>query len=215
MSHKFVSCYIYTAHTHHIRCLFWSESLSSWVQNQKDRYTIKASMVRSTGWEGSIYSHVFEHNQLLLAAHLLLQDLGCQVGTEAASVLHRQFCAEEVWRSPRQPDGWYNSQIGNCPYVLRYFYLSVQCSYLQLISANKMLLITSYSVKPNSHSQWVKNQWIARVLILSLQHPYITIALELCMQKQLCQLPETKAELLDTTENMEGQGSYVSRIRRS
>jgi hypothetical protein len=60
------------------------------------KLSVKGSMLRSTEWEGSIYSHVFEHNQLLLAAHLLLQALGFPVGTEAASVHHRQFCAEEV-----------------------------------------------------------------------------------------------------------------------
>ena len=70
---------------------------------QHHRYITKGSKLHSTRWEGSIYNHVFEHNQLLLAVHLLLQDLGCLVGMEVASFYHRQFCAEEVWRSPRPP----------------------------------------------------------------------------------------------------------------
>jgi hypothetical protein len=60
------------------------------------KLTVKGSMLRSTEWEGSIYSHVFEHNQLLLAAHLLLQALRCPVGTEAALVHYHQIYAEEV-----------------------------------------------------------------------------------------------------------------------
>jgi hypothetical protein len=35
MNHIFVSCYIYNAHTHHIRFLFWSESFPMQWKNRR------------------------------------------------------------------------------------------------------------------------------------------------------------------------------------
>lgn len=107
---------------------FWAYYACNWKNNKFMTLMCKPELgskqgSTSTRWEGSIYSHVFVHNQLSLAAYLLLQDPYCLVCMEVALAHRCQFCAEEVWRFPRRPDDLHsilvNIEHGYCAKKIR------------------------------------------------------------------------------------------------
>lgn len=174
---------------------------------------------------------MFEHSQLFQVTDLLLQDLCFLVCKGLAWTPHHQFCAKVGWRFATMPD---KTTIKPLSLWSKHFcntLSSVQSSYLQLISPDKVLLITSNSAKNNPISVviqcssicfWQQNIFLSNAMLVVLS---LLLGGLLCIK--ICIRIVYKGPLIHPSPSVlrykpltscnyeQGKGTYVSRIRRS